>query len=316
MQAPRCVLALWPPPPSRRCGGRGARAACRPRGGRACAIGAWTLLPSDFVLRGARRRAGDRVLTRSEGTTEVIAVVEAARGRALLTNGHAMSSTALLDQRYMRALAHVPLLSMAAPRRVLVIGFGVGNTAHAAVLHPSVERVEVAELSPHVLAQAPFFRDATGEVLRNPKVAVYINDGRQHLEMASSGVLRPGHARAAADRARRRGGAVLARVLPAGAVASHAGRVREPMAAGVSGAGESSLAMVRAFLDVFPAGGAAVGHAGRAAARRHRGPRLEIDPDGLRRRSTRAAVRADLARSRSRRSRARSSARSSVGARP
>ena len=145
-------------------------------------------LPADFVLRRASVvPRGDRIVARSEGLTEVIAVVEAARGRALLTNGHAMSSTALLDQRYMRALAHVPLLSMPAPRRVLVIGFGVGNTTHAATLHPAVERVDVAELSRHVLAQAAYFRDATHDVLRDPKVSVYLNDGRQHLQMTGAG---------------------------------------------------------------------------------------------------------------------------------
>jgi len=84
----------------------------------ALALAAWTALPADFVVaRASVVPRGDRVLARGEGLTEVVAVVEADRGRALLTNGHAMSSTALLDQRYMRALAHVPLLSMAAPRR-------------------------------------------------------------------------------------------------------------------------------------------------------------------------------------------------------
>jgi spermidine synthase len=57
-----------------------------------------------------------------------------------------LPSTAIFDQRYMRALAHVPLLSMAEPRRVLVIGFGVGNTAHAATLYGSVQQVDVADL--------------------------------------------------------------------------------------------------------------------------------------------------------------------------
>src|SRR5207302_1993414 len=105
------------------------------------------------------------------------------RGRALLTNGHAMSSTAPLDQRYMRALAHIPLLSMDAPKRVLVIGFGVGNSTHAATLHPSVERVEVADLSRQILDLASSFREANHNVLKDARVAVYVNDGRQHLQM-------------------------------------------------------------------------------------------------------------------------------------
>src|SRR6185503_4246801 len=99
---------------------------------------------------------------------EVLAVVEReGRGRGLMTNGHAMSSTATLDQRYMRALAHIPLLSMDEPKRVLVIGFGVGNTTHAATLHTSVTRVDVADLSRNILDHASYFNDANRDVLRD-----------------------------------------------------------------------------------------------------------------------------------------------------
>jgi spermidine synthase len=42
---------------------------------------------------------------------------------------------------------------------VLVRGFGVGNTAHAATLHTSVSRVDIADLSPHSLEHAGYFRD-------------------------------------------------------------------------------------------------------------------------------------------------------------
>ena len=248
----------------------------------AMAIGGWMLLPSDYVLRRALVvPAGDRVLTRSEGRTEVIAVVEAARGRALLTNGHAMSSTAPLDQRYMRALAHIPLLSMPHPRRVLVIGFGVGNTAHAATLHPSVERVDVAELSEHVLAHAGFFAAATGGVLQHPKVAVYLNDGRQHLRIASPATydlvtLEPppiAHAGVAALYSREFYRLVRSRLTVGGYVSQWLPAYQVPA--------ESSLAMVRAFLDVFPqavllSGTQAelllVGHVGAAPRDRSRSP--------------------------------------------
>ena len=59
----------------------------------------------------------------------------------------------------------------------------MGNTTHAATLHPSIRRVEVADLSSHVLAHSSYFKDANRDVLRDPRVAVYINDGRQHLQM-------------------------------------------------------------------------------------------------------------------------------------
>ena len=156
-------------------------------------------------------------------------------GRRLLTNGHPMSATTPLSQRYMRALAHIPLLAMESPEAVLVIGFGVGNTTHAASLHPSIRRVEVADLSTDILASAGYFKAANGDVLRDPRVAVYVNDGRQHLQMQPAALLRSDHAGAAADWLCRRGGAVFAGVLRAGAHAAQAGRLRQPVAAGVPG---------------------------------------------------------------------------------
>src|SRR6185312_12412784 len=81
----------------------------------------------------------------------------------------------------MRALAHVPLLQIDSPERVLVIGFGVGNTAAAATLHPSVMRVEIADLSRNVLGNAGNFSATNGNVISSPRVSVFVNDGRHHL---------------------------------------------------------------------------------------------------------------------------------------
>ena len=157
----------------------------------------WLRLAPDHVLREAMspRPPGERVLSLSEGVNEVIEVAEApGRGRGLITNGHPMSSTAWLDQRYMRALAHVPLLSIGTGARVLVIGFGVGNSTQAAALHSSVERIDVVDLSRSILEHAGYFRDANGGVLGDRRVRVYVNDGRQHLRMVSPAHVQLDHA--------------------------------------------------------------------------------------------------------------------------
>src|SRR5439155_331147 len=91
----------------------------------------------------------------SEGITEIVTVTDVpGQGRALMTNGHLMSGTNADSQRYMRAFAHLPLLSMDAPERVVVICFGVGNTLHAASLHPSVRRLEVVRAFVEVFPKA------------------------------------------------------------------------------------------------------------------------------------------------------------------
>ncbi len=197
------------------------------------AMAAWILLPSNHVL--ARTLVvpslSGRVLTLSEGITEVIAVTEAPRaGRTLFTNGHPMSSTDPLAQRYMRALAHIPLLSIDRPERVLVIGFGVGNTAHAATLHPSIERVDLVDLSRHVLDHASYFSETNGSVLTHPRVVGSRERRTPASADGSARGLRPDNTGTAADRARRRRRALFAGVLRPGAHAAEAERFPQPMA--------------------------------------------------------------------------------------
>jgi spermidine synthase len=250
----------------------------------ALAIDAWLRLPEHYLVdRGLPAvSAPERLLAVREGVTDILAITERpGRGRALFTNGHAMSSTAPLDQRYMRALAHIPLLSMTAPRRVLVIGFGVGNSTHAATLHPSVQRVDVADLSHQILEHANYFRDANHDVLKDPRVQVFVNDGRQHLAMQPEGsydliTLEPppiAHAGVGAlysrefyalARARLTSGGYLSQWLPAYQVPA-----------------ETSLAMVRAFVDVFPNAVLLSGMQAELLLIGTTADRLELDPSVL-----------------------------------
>jgi spermidine synthase len=241
----------------------------------------WFSMPRDYVVRRALgpRDPAERVIALSEGLTEVVAVVEhPGRGRGLLTNGHAMSSTARLDQRYMRALAHIPLVAMERPGRVLVIGFGVGNTAHAATLHSSVTQIDVVDLSPHILGHASFFRDANQNVLHDEKVRVFVNDGRQHLQMAAPGsydliTLEPppvAHAGVAALYSREFYQLARSRLTAGGYVSQWLPAYQVPA--------ESSLAMVRAFVDVFPQAVLISGAQAELLLIGTAAPRIELDP--------------------------------------
>lgn len=246
----------------------------------------WLMLPGDFLLTRTLgpRDTNERLLTVSEGPDELLAIVEApGRGRGLLTNGHAMSSTARLDQRYMRALAHVPLLLMAQPQRVLVIGFGVGNTTHAATLHRSVDRVDVADLSRNILNHAQYFADTNGNVLASPKVSVFVNDGRMHLQMAARDTydlitLEPppiAHAGVASLYSREFYELAKSRLKAGGYVSQWLPAYQVPA--------ESSLAMVRAFVEVFPGAVLLSGAQAELILLGTTGPRIELDPEQLQR---------------------------------
>jgi predicted membrane-bound spermidine synthase len=219
----------------------------------AAALAGWVLLPGDFLLARGLLFPVENAHAVSEGLTEIITVTDGPDGgRVLVTNGHPMSSTELFSQRYMRAMAHIPLLSIERPRRVLVLCYGVGNTAHAATLHPSVERVDVVDLSGHVLEHSRYFTDVNHDVLRDPRVSVYINDGRHHLQMAAPEwydliTLEPPpivHAGVAALYSREFYVSARSRLTPRGYISQWLPvfGVPEPMI----------LSMVRAFTDVFP----------------------------------------------------------------
>jgi len=221
----------------------------------AVAIGCWCLLPPDYVLtRALSSSTGEeRLISVREGLTEVVAVTDLpGKGRRLLTNGHPMSSTTAFAQRYMRALTHIPLLAIERPEAVLVIGFGVGNTTHAATLHPSIRRVDVADLSRDILGSAGYFRDVNGDVLGDRRVRVYVNHGRHHLQMQPPGsydliTLEPppiGYAGVAALYSEEFYALARTRLTPKGYVSQWLPAYQVP--------GATTLATIRAFIDVFP----------------------------------------------------------------
>jgi len=75
----------------------------------------------------------------------------------------------------------IPLLLADSPKTVLHVGFGSGGTCYAVSLHP-VERIDVVEISPQVLrTSSRVFRSINHDVLRDPRVQVIVNDGRNYL---------------------------------------------------------------------------------------------------------------------------------------
>ena len=76
---------------------------------------------------------------------------------------------------------HLPLLLTAQPRRVVHIGLGSGGTAYSVSRH-SVSAIRIVEISPEVVRTAArFFPGVNHGVLKDPRVRVTINDGRNFL---------------------------------------------------------------------------------------------------------------------------------------
>lgn len=161
-----------------------------------CAIGvaiAFVVSPKhDFIkrkearaVRTYLREMEGRTLYLQEGLYETLAVREYSVlgipvNRRLMTNFYSMSGVGMGSNRYMRLMAHLPLLLREAPRRAAVIAFGVGNTARAVAEHPVVS-IDAIDLSPDILRLSSYFAHANNNVLNDPRVEVHVNDGRNFL---------------------------------------------------------------------------------------------------------------------------------------
>ncbi len=100
---------------------------------------------------------------------------------SLELNGVNVAGTSAELMGTQKLQGHIPLLLHPHPRRVLHIGFGSGGTAWAVSRHP-VESITIAEISPEVLEVSNARLGAVNHgVLRDPRVHVEINDGRNFV---------------------------------------------------------------------------------------------------------------------------------------
>ena len=119
------------------------------------------------------------LLSYKEDQVASVAVIKNDRGRTLNIDGFNAAGT--FRYEYMHLLAHLPIVLSPQPDTVLVICFGTGTTCGTAAIHPTVKRVDCAEISPAVVASARYFSDVNYSAARNPKVRLIIDDGRNYL---------------------------------------------------------------------------------------------------------------------------------------
>ena len=122
--------------------------------GLAAAVGlvGLALVPHALFEQSYLRRFG-RLLFYREEVTDTVMVTEDARGERMIRFGDGRGTAGTMSVRDDRMYAHIPLVLHPAPRRVLNICFGVGNSL-SAVLQHAIERVDAVELSPGVVGAA------------------------------------------------------------------------------------------------------------------------------------------------------------------
>jgi spermidine synthase len=115
----------------------------------------------------------------ADGLNATISVGQTDDILVLRTNGKTDASSSDLNTQLM--LGHIGAVAHPAPRRVLVIGFGGGMTLSALARYPEIERLDCVEIEPAVLGAAPYLRYLNRNVLKDRRVHIIYDDGRNFL---------------------------------------------------------------------------------------------------------------------------------------
>lgn len=105
-------------------------------------------------------------------------------GRALLLDGH-IQLTEFDERAYHECLVQIPLLSVAQPRRALIVGGGDGGVLREVVRHAAIERVDMVEIDEGVIAACrehlPFLASGAFD---DPRLRLTIGDAFGYVKSA------------------------------------------------------------------------------------------------------------------------------------
>lgn len=124
------------------------------------------------------------VLHRERSPFQEIVVYDTEQFGRLLALDDVVMTTERDEFVYHEMMAHVPLVTHPAPRRVLVVGGGDGGVVREVLKHPEVERVRLVEIDERVIEVSRRYLPDIACGLDDPRVEVAVGDGVEHVRRA------------------------------------------------------------------------------------------------------------------------------------
>lgn len=141
------------------------------------------LLPSRTVLNyNVQHSSRPDIVFHSEGVSGLVDVIRTPEGKVILAiDGNIEADNSLTQLRHFVLKAHLPLMLSSTPKDVLIVGLGLGITTASVLKHADVHKVDVVELLPSVIEAQDYLKEVNGDVLADPRLNLYIDDGRNFL---------------------------------------------------------------------------------------------------------------------------------------
>lgn len=108
-----------------------------------------------------------------------------ALGKVLLLDGHVQLAT-FDEHAYHEALVQIPMLSLADPKRALVVGGGDGGVLRELCKHSGLERIDMVEIDQMVIdSSTEFIPEVSLGAFDDPRVRLHIADAFGFLKQVS-----------------------------------------------------------------------------------------------------------------------------------
>jgi spermidine synthase len=124
------------------------------------------------------------VIYHGEGIAHTVDIVEGPdKNTVMMVDGNIEADTTYLQRRHFVLKGHLPLLLHRNPKTALVVGLGLGITLSNTLRYPTLDNVQVVELSPEMAEAQSYLKTINDDVLSNPKLSLRIDDARNYLSL-------------------------------------------------------------------------------------------------------------------------------------
>ncbi|MEK6222850.1 MAG: fused MFS/spermidine synthase [Chloroflexota bacterium] len=126
-----------------------------------------------------------KLLYYEEGLSTVVTVAKKPNSDNIwMANNGKIDASSHVDFDTQVLISHIPLAMKPAPKKVLMVGYASGISVGAITTHDRVGEIDVVELEPAIIRAAEYFIEHNNDALNDPRVNLFINDGRNHLTLA------------------------------------------------------------------------------------------------------------------------------------